>query len=146
MNGSVLEEKSFFNKMLELAFVFQSGLGYFTLSLLLKLTLWKLDPSFDPWSFFLLWKCWMSYKNNCVGLLILHLLPLLNPSLIVEIKWAYVFSIDITLVDLYLNWLNWFHFLNLVGALLVILMDCMIYISPFLVSFLAQLNFGIFCL
>ena len=51
MNGSVLEEKSFFNKMLELAFVFQSGLGYFTLSLLLKLTLWKLDPSFDPWSF-----------------------------------------------------------------------------------------------
>ena len=54
-----------------------------------------------------------------------------------------------------LNWLNWFHFLILKGGLLVILIDCMIFLSPFLdvtrmsmstVSFLAQLGSGILCL
>ena len=35
-------------------------------------------------------------------------------------------SIGITLVDVYLNWLNWFHFLIFVGGLLVILIDCII--------------------
>ena len=35
--------------------------------------------------------------------------------------------IGITLVDIHLNWLNWFHFLILVGGLLVILRDCMIF-------------------
>ena len=63
-------------------------------------------------------------------------------------------SIGITLVDVQLNWLNWFHFLNLEGGLLVILIDCMIFLSPFLdvtrmsmstVSFLAQLDSGILC-
>ena len=63
-----------------------------------------------------------------------------------------IFSIGITLVDVHLNWLNWFHFLILEGDLLVILIDCMIFLSPFLdvtrismstVSFLAQL--GILC-
>ena len=34
--------------------------------------------------------------------------------------------------DVQLNWLNWFHFLFLKGGLLVILIDCMIYLSPFL--------------
>ena len=52
------------------------------------------------------------------------------------------------------NWLSWFHFLFLEGGLLVILKDCMIFLSPFLdvtrmsmstVSFLAQLNSGILC-
>ena len=33
--------------------------------------------------------------------------------------------IGITLVDVYLNWLNWFHVLILGGGLLVILIDCM---------------------
>ena len=56
---------------------------------------------------------------------------------------------------LHLNWLNWFHFLVLVGGLLVILIDCMIFLSPFLdvtrmsmstVSFLAQQDSGILCL
>ena len=56
------------------------------------------------------------------------------------------------LVDVHLNWLNWFHFLILEGGLLVILIDCMIFLSPFLevtrmsmstVSFLAQLGSGI---
>ena len=31
-----------------------------------------------------------------------------------------------------MNWLNWFHFLILEGGLLVILIDCMIFLSPFL--------------
>ena len=66
-----------------------------------------------------------------------------------------VFSIGIILVDVHLNWLNWFHFLILEGDLLVILIDCMIFLSPFLdvtrmsmstVSFLAQLDSGILCL
>ena len=48
-----------------------------------------------------------------------------------------------------------FHFLILKGGLLVILIDCMIFLSPFLdvtrismstVSFLAQLDSGILCL
>ena len=54
----------------------------------------------------------------------------------------------ITLVDVLLNWLSWFHFLFL-GSLLNILIDCMIFLSPFLDvtrmpistnSFLAQLD------
>ena len=58
-------------------------------------------------------------------------------------------------VDVHLNWLNWLHFLFLEGGLLVILIDCMIFRSPFLdvtsmsmstVPFLAQLDTGILCL
>ena len=41
-------------------------------------------------------------------------------------------SLGIALVDVLLNWLNWFHFLFLEGDLLVILIDCMIFLSPFL--------------
>ena len=53
------------------------------------------------------------------------------------------------------DWLNWLHFLILEECLLVILIDCMIFSSPFLgvtgismstVSFLAQLDSGIPCL
>ena len=65
-------------------------------------------------------------------LLVLHLLLLLNPWLIVEMWPAYIFSIGITLVDVLQNWLNWFHFLFLEGGELVILIDCMIFLSPFL--------------
>ena len=54
------------------------------------------------------WNCWISYKNRYEGLLVLHLLPLLNPQLIVEI-----FSVGITLID----------------ALLVFLIDCMISVN-----------------
>ena len=59
-----------------------------------------------------------------------------------------MFSIGITLVDVLLNWLNWFHFLFLEGGLLVILIDFLIFLPPFLdvtrmsisiVSFLTQL-------
>ena len=61
----------------------------------------------------------------------------------------------ITLVDVHLNWLNWFYFLVLEGGLLVVLIDSIIFLSPFLdvtrmsmstVSFLAQLDPGIVCL
>ena len=42
------------------------------------------------------------------------------------------FSISITFVDVHLNWLNWLPYLILVGVLLVILIDCMIFMSPWL--------------
>ena len=47
-----------------------------------------------------------SYKNGYAGLLVLHLLLLLNPWLIVEMWPPEVFSIGITLVDVLQNWLN----------------------------------------
>ena len=59
------------------------------------------------------------------------------------------------MVDAHLNWLNWLHFLILVGGLLVILIDCMIFLFPFLdvtrmsmstLSFLGQQDSGILCL
>ena len=52
-------------------------------------------------------------------------------------------------------WLNWSHIVFFEGGLLVILIDCMIFLSPFLdvasmpmstISFLAQLDSGILCL
>ena len=63
-----------------------------------------------------------------------------------------VFSIGITLVDIHLKWFDWFHFLYLKGGLLVILKDCMIFLSAILrcykevyinSSFLVQLDSGI---
>ena len=44
---------------------------------------------------------------------------------------SYVFFI-ITLVDVHINWLEWLFFLILEGGLLVILIDCIIFLSPFL--------------
>ena len=53
------------------------------------------------------------------------------------------------------NWFNWYHFLFLKGSLLIIVLDCMTFLSPFLdvtrmsmsaVSFLTQLDSGILCL
>ena len=78
------------------------------------------------------WNCQISSKNGYVGLLVLHLLPLLNPWLLVKMYPAQVFSIGIALADNHLNWLNWFQFLLLKGGLLVILRDYMIFLSPFL--------------
>ena len=60
-----------------------------------------------------------------------------------------IVSIGITLVDVCLNRLNWFHFVFLNGGLLVIKIDCIIFLSPFIdvtrisistVSFFAQLD------
>ena len=42
-----------------------------------------------------------------------------------------VFFISITLVNVHLNWLNWFHFLILEGGWLVIPLVCMIFLSSF---------------
>ena len=94
-------------------------------------------------------------QNEYAGLVVLLLLLLLNPWLIIEMWPAEVFSIGITLVDVVKIWLNWFHFLFLEAGLLVILIDCMIFLSPFpdvtrmsmsTVSFIAQLDSGIMCL
>ena len=71
------------------------------------------------------WNFLIHYKNEYVGRLLLHLLPLWtlgNPT--------YVFSIGITLVDVHLNWLNCFNFFILKEVLLIILIDCMIFLSP----------------
>ena len=55
------------------------------------------------------------------------------------------------MVDVYLNWLNWFHFFIFKEGLLVILIDCMIFLSPLLnvtrmsmttAFFLAQLDWN----
>ena len=45
-------------------------------------------------------------KNEYVGLLVLHLLLLMNPWLIIEVWPAQVFSVRITLVDVLQNWHN----------------------------------------
>ena len=71
-------------------------------------------------------------KNEYAGLLVLQLLLLLNSWLIVEMWQAKVFSIGITLVDVLQNWLNWSHVLFLEGDLLIIMIDRMIFLSPFL--------------
>ena len=53
----------------------------------------------------------------------------LAASLLSAKMWSVsVFSVGITLVDVLQNWLNWFHFLFLVGGLLIILTDCMIFL------------------
>ena len=58
-------------------------------------------------------------------------------------------------MDVRLKWLNWLHFLLLEGGVFVILIDCMIFLSPLLdvirmsmatVSVLAQVESGIICL
>ena len=62
--------------------------------------------------------------------------------------------VRLSLFYVYLNWLNWFHFLILEGGVLVIFIDYMIFLPPFAdvikmsmstVSFLAQLESGILC-
>ena len=91
-------------------------------------------------------------RNAYEGQLIIHLLSLLNP-------WLFATSLNlfwsITFVYLYMNCFRWFHFLTFKGSLLVILIDCMIFLPPFLdvirmsvstVSFLTQLDSAILCL
>ena len=132
-------------------FSFLNWIGSLSLSLLLKLPPRKLDPLFVLWNFFLLrllfifinlpysiawntaiWKCWIIYKNRYLELLVPLLLLLLNIWLIAKIEPVYVFSVGITLLDVHLNWLNCFHFFILERGQLVILMGCIISVSPFL--------------
>ena len=74
-----------------------------------------------------------------------HLPSLLNPCLIIGLGLFYRYF----LVEVHLNLLKWFHFLILEGGLLVILIDCIVFLPPFLdvkrmsmstVSFLTQLD------
>ena len=112
IGGSVLEEKSSF-KILGLIFSSRLNWGSYLISIA-KVSPTKLEPWFVLWSFFLLrllcmsinlpysrvwntvvmselvllvaaWNCWISCKNRYAGLLVLYLLPLLNPWLIVEL-------------------------------------------------------------
>ena len=61
-----------------------------------------------------------------------NVLFLVNPRLIVQMWWVKFCSTGITLEDVLLNCLDWFPFLILVGGLLVILTDCIIFLLPFL--------------
>ena len=116
-----------------------------------KSTIWPcMEYCFHVWSGVLVatWNRWIGYISRYAGLWVLHLLLLLNP-------WIIVFSMGITSVDVHLNWLNWFPFLILDEGLLIILIDWMIFLPPFLdvtrtslstVSFIAQLHYGVLCL
>ena len=77
--------------------------------------------------------------------------PLVNRQNVASLS----LSLGITLLDVLQNWLNWFHLIFLEEGQLVILIDCMVFLSPFLdgtkmpmstVSFLVQLDSGILCL
>ena len=77
-----------------------------------------------------------------------------GPSLAASLE-CLVFFTGITFVDIHLNSLNYFCCIALEVDLLVILIDCMIFLSPFLdvtrmsistVSFLARLDSGVLCL
>ena len=153
-------------------------IGAVTLSLLLKLPPRKLEPWFVLWSFFLLrllcisinlpyahvwntvvmsglvlpvatWNCWISYRNGYAELLVLNLLPVLNHWLIVKsLFYRHYFG----RCSSELAQLVPFLYSLFKGGLLVILIDCMIFLSPFLdvsrmymstVSFLTQLGSGI---
>ena len=58
--------------------------------------------------------------------------PALAASLELLAHCRNVASLCINLVDVHLNWLNWFHLLILVAGPLVILTGCMVILSPFL--------------
>ena len=90
----------------------------------------------DCWSFPCCFSCTLGSSSKCGQL-------------------TEIFSIGITLIDVLQNWLKRFHFLFLEGGLLVILIDCMNFLSPFLdvtrismstVYLLAWLSSGIICL
>ena len=111
----LLRKKSSF-KMLVFSFSFKLDWGSYVITIV-KLFSWKLEPWFVLWSLFLLrlicisinltyglsWNpvfmsrlvllastcnCWINYKNRFVGLLVPHLLPLLNLWLIVKMHPA----------------------------------------------------------
>ena len=148
MDGSVLEEKSSF-KMLGLTFSSKLDWGSCIISIakigskkigalirsmkflspevalyLYKSTIrhvWNTIVTSGLVPLVATWNCW-----NC------YMQLLLNPWLIIEMWPAYVFSIGINVVDVLQNWPYWFHFLFCKGSLLVILIDRIIFLSPFL--------------
>ena len=181
MGGSILEEKSSF-KMLGLTFSSKLDCGSYIISIaktaskkigalihsmkflspVVALYLYKstirlcMEYCYHVWAGAC--SCYLDLldklqKRICriVGLsLAASLEPLAHRRNVASLSLFY----SIILVDVLQNWLNWFHFLFLEGGLLVILKDCMIFLSPFLdvtrmsmstVSLLAQLNSGILC-
>ena len=180
MDGYVLRKKSSF-KMPGFFSSCKLDQDSIIQSLLLKVPPRKLDPWFVLWSFLLLRLLCISINlpsgfawNTAVmsRLLLLaawRISRIVSPSLIASLQplgqrrnvaslslsywcssflWMFIFSIDV-----HLNWLNPFHFLILAEGLLVILVDCMIFLSPFLDVirmstacqhfFIAQLDSGI---
>ena len=155
MDRSVLEEKSSF-KMLGLTFSSKLDWGSYvipiakTASKKIGALIYSMKFLSPEVALYLSELCicisLISYKNEYAELLVLHLLPLLNHWHIIKTYPA------IILVDVHLNWLHFFHFLILGGGLLIILIDSMIFLSPFqyvtrmsmsTISFLAQLDSGI---
>ena len=100
---SVFEEKSSF-KMLGLTFSSKLGWGSYIISIAktaskkigvlipsmkflspeAAMYLYKYLSTIQPCMEYSCWNCWISCKNEYAGLLVLHLLPLLNPWLIVK--------------------------------------------------------------
>ena len=76
MDGSVLEEKLYF-EMLGLAFTSKFDWSFYS-------HVWSTVVMSGLVPLVTTWNCWINYKNRYAGLLVLHLLPLLNPWLIVE--------------------------------------------------------------
>ena len=81
--------------------------------------------------------------------------PLAHRRIVASLSHFYRYLLDVHLNWFSWFWFNWFCFLFLEGGLLVILIDCMIFLSSFLnvtrmsmstVSFIAQLDSGILCL
>ena len=126
MDGSFLKEKSYF-KMLGLTFSSKLDWGSsrklepwfrFVLGSLFFLRLFCISINLlyrhvrntvvMSWLVLLVttWNCQIIYKNRYAGLLVIQLLPLLNPWLIFEMEPACVFSIGITMLDVHLNWVN----------------------------------------
>ena len=99
----------------------------------------------------LLDKLWKQICRTAGPFLAASLEPLAHHWNVASLK---VFSIGISLVNVHLNRLNWFQFLILKKGVLIILIDCMIFLSPFLdftgmcmstVSFLPELDSGVLC-
>ena len=122
-------------------------IGALTLSLLLKL------PPCLGWCH----SCYLELLEKLKKRIYRTAGPSLAASLepLVHHQNAASLNLPITLVDVLQNQFNWFHIPFLEGGLLVILIDCMIFLSPFLdvtrmsiskVTFLAQLDTWIICL
>ena len=140
INGYVSDEKSYFDKMLVLSFSSKLDCGSYIISIA-KTATKKIGALICSMKFLspevALYLCkstiqpcmeycchvWagvpcchleiLDYKNEYVGLMVFHLLPPLNPSLIIKMYPAQVFSIGITLVVVHVNWLHFFYFLIL---------------------------------
>ena len=182
MDGSVLEEKTS-SKILELTFLFKLDWGSYVVSIA-KTTSQKIRALVRSMKFLSPEVALYLYKStiqSCMGYcchvwagapscylelpdkLQKRICRIVGPSLAASLEpLSYrqniaslsLFYRCISLVDVHLKWLNWFRFLILEGGLLFILIDCMIFLSPFLdvtrmsmstVYFHAQLDSGILC-